>query len=217
MVTNMKNYYKISMLFILVALVSGCVKKGELEFYKKQIEDVREELNAVKNNTATAVGQEDIDNLDARFTAITEALTEQMSEVQAKVGELETRFQTVGSQLAESMNQIAEKNVQIDTLDQQVKTLEGEKANVEQLMLQQVRASEIRASRLEQVADSYFDSLVIRQYREQKPNATATNQQLIVQIGDFYKQNEKFNQLLVVDPEFGQKYQKAKSLASLGQ
>ena len=84
-------------------------------------------------------------------------------------------------------------------------------------MLQQVRANEIRATRLEQVADSYFDSPVVQQYREQKPNTTSTNQQLIIQLGDHYKQNGNFSQLLTVDPGFGDKYQKAKSLASLGQ
>jgi|GEM_PF-3528460 len=199
-------------------LMVGCVKQEDVDALVTAVKANRTDIKDLKD----AMPEEDsstvtTDELDAKFTSIAEATNTDIAGIQSNLGDLQDRFQVMGDNLAQAMGQIAEKNTQINSLNQQVTSLETAKTVAETALQDQIRSSEIRATRMEQAADGFFNSNVVRQYREQNPGSTATNQALTLQIGDHFTKEGQFEQLLQLDPTFGDKYQQARTLAKIGQ
>ena len=198
--------------------MAGCVKQEDVDALVTAVKALRTDVKDLKD----AIPEEDsstvtTDELDAKFTSIAEATNTDIAGLQTNLVDLQDRFQVMGDNLAQAMGQIAEKNTQINSLNQQVTSLETAKTVAETALQDQIRSSEIRATRMEQAADGFFNSNVVRQYREQNPGSTATNQALTLQIGDHFTKEGQFEQLLQLDPTFGDKYQQARTLAKIGQ
>ena len=198
--------------------MAGCVKLEDVDALVTAVKALRTDVKDLKD----AIPEEDsstvtTDELDAKFTSIAEATNTDIAGLQTNLVDLQDRFQVMGDNLAQAMGQIAEKNTQINSLNQQVTSLETAKTVAETALQDQIRSSEIRATRMEQAADGFFNSNVVRQYREQNPGSTATNQALTLQIGDHFTKEGQFEQLLQLDPTFGDKYQQARTLAKIGQ
>ena len=64
------------------------------------------------------------------------------------------------------------------------------------------------------IRDDYFDSLVVRHYRETYSSASSfTNYQITLQLGLNFEAQDKLDQLNQMDPSFGEKYRQAKILS----
>ena len=204
--------------FGIAILMTSCVKQDDVDALVTAVKALRTDVKDLKasmpeedSNTVTA------EELDAKFTSIAEATNTDIAGLQTNLVDLQDRFQVMGDNLAQAMEQIAAKNTQINSLNQQVTFLGTAKAVAEKTLQDQVRTSEIRAVRMEQAADGLFDSVVVKQYREQNTGSIATNQALTLQIGDHFTKEGQFGQLLQLDPTFGDKYQQARTLAKIGQ
>jgi ABC-type transporter Mla subunit MlaD len=214
----MIQHLQAAFFFGIAILMTGCVKQEDVDALVTAVKANRTDIKDLKG----AMPEEDpntvtTEELDAKFTSIAEATNTDIAGLQTNLGDLQDRFQDMGDNLAQAMGQIADKNTQINSLNQQVTSLGTAKAVAEKALHDQVRTSEIRAARMEQAADGLFNSVVVQQYREQKPGSTATNQALTLQIGDHYTKEGRFDQLLQLDPTFGDKYQQARTLAKIGQ
>lgn len=213
----MLKFFQTVALLALASLIAGCgaATQEDVDELIKAVKELRSDVKELKASTAEDPNEVTAENVDAKFEAISDATNSDIANLQISLGELQTRFQTLGDNLAQAMNQLAAKNTEINTLNEQLSSLEADKESAEQALQNQVRSSETRIFRMERAADGLFDSVVVRQYREKYPDTTLSNQQLTLQIGDWSTQNGQFDQLLQVDPTFGDKYQQARALADL--
>ena len=213
----MLKFFQTVALLALASLIAGCgaATQEDVDELIKAVKELRSDVKELKASTAEDPNEVTAENVDAKFEAISDATNSDIANLQISLGELQTRFQTLGDNLAQAMNQLAAKNTEINTLNEQLSSLEADKESAEQALQNQVRSSETRIFRMERAADGLFDSVVVRQYREKYPDTTLSNQQLTLQIGDWSTQKEQFDQLLQVDPTFGDKYQQARALADL--